>query len=125
MADTTAPKSGGGFMDIASGVTGIATQVLGFLGMSKAQKKQLELQEKEMQFQQALGQLNSQQNYVLQSQLNSANTDTERYNILTNAVTQIKLNNQTTQNSSSNQTTYLIIGVLLLSIIALVVIKKN
>ena len=106
---------------IIGGVTSIVGQILG----AKQRKKEFELQEKGQQFQQALSGLGNQQQYVLQSQLNGAKNDTERYAILTNAVTQIKLNQQTQSTTGANQKTFLIMGIMIIAVVVLIVLKRK
>lgn len=78
-------------LGIAQDVLGLAQGVSNLIGGNKAQNKQLELMQQEQDFQHALAGLSNQQQYVLQQQLNNAKNATERYAILTNAVTQIRL----------------------------------
>jgi CRISPR/Cas system CMR-associated protein Cmr1 (group 7 of RAMP superfamily) len=125
MAEVSSVASATPWGAIIGGASSVLNNVVSNIFGAKQRKKEFELKVQEQHFQQALAGLGNQQQYVLQSQLNAANTDTDRYNILTNAVTQIKLNSQTVKASSSNQTTYLILGVLFLAVIALLVIKKN
>ncbi|MCX6208368.1 MAG: hypothetical protein NTZ59_02405 [Bacteroidetes bacterium] len=111
--------------EIVGAVTGVANTINSIITGNKIAKKQLQLQENEQKFQQSLGQLSNEQNYVLQSQLNNAKTETERYAILTNAVTQIKLQQQGNTSKSNNQTVIVIVAVMVVAVIALLIIKKD
>lgn len=106
-------------------VGGLANTINGIFQGNKANKAAIELKQQEQQFSQSISQLSNQQQYFLQSQLNNAKNDTERYAILTNSVLQIKLNQQTNASKSSNTTAILIVAVLVVAVVVLIVVKRK
>lgn len=106
---------------IIGGATDIFKSLLG----QDIAKKQLDLQAQEQHFQQSLQGLSNEQQYVLQSQLNAATNDTQRYSILTNAVLQIKLNQQNSSSKSSNNKTILIIAIMAIALLALIALNRK
>ncbi len=105
----------------ASVVTNLVSNIF---GASQA-KAELNLKAQEQHFQDSLAGLSNEQSYVLKSQLQAAQSDAQRLQILTAAVTQVKLAQVNNSNSQSNKTMYLVLGILFLAIVALMVIKRN
>jgi len=124
MADSSSSSSSSGG-NLWSTIASLGTTTITGLFNASANKKALALKAQEQQFQQSLVGLNNEQQYVLQTQLNAAKNDTERYAILTNAVTQLKLNQQTNTTSEKNKATYTIIAVVILLIVVLVIVKRD
>ncbi len=116
-------SSGGGGLWGAVGQIG-STLVTGIFGNAKA-KKELELKAQEQHFQQSLQGLTNEQNYILNQQLANATDDVKRLQILTDAVTKVKLQQQQNSSSSGNQKVILVLGVMIVLVIVLIVVNKN
>lgn len=123
MADTAAASGGGG--SVIGAIASVANNVISNLFNAKAQKRELALKEQEQNFQHSLSALSNEQQYVLSTKLNEAKNDTERYAILTDAVTKIKLQGLQNSTSSNTQKTMMLLGVMVMAVVILVVLKRK
>lgn len=126
MAESTSSKSSSfSLTSILGGGANLINGLIGNIFGAKARQKELELKEQEQKYRQSLSTLDNQQKYVLQQQLNAAKTETERLQILENAVTQIKIAKINAASTNQSKTTYLVLGSAVVLIGLLLVIKKT
>lgn len=118
---TKTSQSSGGFIGAAASVVNnLVSNIFG----QKNKNRELDLKAAEQKFQDTLSNLSNEQKYVLQQQLNNAQTQSERLKILEGAVTQIKVAQLNNAGSNQMKTAYLVLGSAVVLVGLLLVIKK-
>ncbi len=110
---------------IVDDILKIGGAINGIIQGNKANNAAIKLKEEEQHFNQSLQGLSNEQQFVLNQQLANANNDVQRLQLLTDAVTKVKLQQQQNSSSSSNNKSILIIAIAVVALVALIIVKRN
>jgi hypothetical protein len=122
---TQAPQATSGGNNIFSAAASVVNNVVSGIFNSGTQKKELALQDQQQRYNQTLSTLTASQQYAITQKMNAAETETERMQILADALTQINATATTSNSANSYKTAMIVLGAAIITITTIYLIKRN